>query len=182
MRLKIIVLFILVIVFVANSFKISAHEVSWPGKRLRKAFLEAEGFKQRQVSLTKSQINFIEKELGEKIGSEDTSPVFYIAYRGKKVIGVIVFVDAFGEYGKIELSVVMGPNGKVKNVDVWEQSDTRKIQEKPFLNQFIGKKAFEPFEIGKDITPVEDAKISSRAVAKAVKKALLLIYQVFLRR
>lgn len=166
-----------------------AHEVSWPGKRLSKLLPEASNFKQRQAPLTSSQIAELENIHKVKIGPEDRSPIFYFAY-GKSnsstgrppMLGIIVFVDVVGEYGPIELSVVLNSRGEVIKADVWEQSDTRKIQNKDFLSQFSGKRSADAFTIGKDVQAAKGAPVSSQAVATGVKKGILLMRTVFKKK
>lgn len=182
--------FLLFLVFSMLMFPLSAfaHEVSWPGKRLNKLLPEASNFKQKQKPLTSGQISELERTHKVKIGVEDRSPIFYLAYGEKDpdtgrppLLGIAVFIDVAGEYGPIELSVLMDKKGSVLKASVWSQKDTRKIQNEDFLNQFVGKTSKDAFKVGEDIEPAVKAEKSSQAVAKGVKKAILLMHTVFKR-
>lgn len=164
-----------------------SHEVNWPGKRLAKFMPEADSFKEQQMTLSVSQIAVIEKYPGITIGSEDRSPKFYLAY-GKpaspevkaSLLGIVVFIDTVGQYGKIELSVAMAPDGKVSRVDVWNHSDDTRITDPGFLKQLEGRTVKDEFHLGHEIKVPEDGpKVSYEAVSRGVQKALLLIQVVF---
>lgn len=182
------ILFVLVLSMLIAPLSSFAHEVSWPGKRLNKLMPEANNFKQKQKPLTAKQISELERTHKIKIGSEDRSPIFYLAY-GKKdpetgrppLLGIAVFVDVMGEYGSIDISVLMDKKGKVLKASVWEQKDTRKIQNKEFLSQFAGKTSEDAFKVGEDIEPAAKAEKSSQAVALGVKRAIVLMHSVFKR-
>lgn len=187
-RIKSVLLFLVfsMLMFPLSTF---AHEVSWPGKRLNKLLPKADNFKQKQKPLTSRQISELEKTHKIRIGVEDRSPIFYFAYgekdpdtRRPPLLGIVVFIDVIGEYGPIELSVLMDTKGSVLKASVWSQKDTRKIQNEEFLNQFVGKTLKDAFKVGEDIEPVVKAEKSSQAVASGVKKALLLTRTVFKRR
>ncbi|MFQ5681515.1 MAG: hypothetical protein ACE5GG_05670 [Candidatus Omnitrophota bacterium] len=140
----------------------SAHEVSWPGKRLAKLMPEAESFRQRQVSFSAEQPGSIEKDLGQKVSGEDRSPIFYVAYgKDKKTLGVVVFVDVRGGLGVIELSLAMDDKGRISKIDVWENEDSDKIEERKFLGQFIGKSDYDAFRVGDDVRAIEGQEASS---------------------
>lgn len=179
------------LVFLMGMFAVSTfgHEVSWPGKRLSKLLPEASNFKQKQTTLTSAQITELENIHKVKIGPEDRSPIFYFSYGAvdqstgrPSILGIIVFVDVIGEYGPIELSVVLNSRGEVIKADVWEQSDTRRIQNKDFLGQFSGKTSADAFTIGEDIQAAKGAQMSSQAVATGVKKGILLMHTVFKKK
>ncbi|MBY0415855.1 MAG: FMN-binding protein [Bdellovibrionales bacterium] len=170
---KIVSLF-LIIVF---SFSVNGHEKKWPEKRLRKAWPMAQSFTSKQVSLTSSQISQLTTD-GIKIGPEDRSPTFYFAQEKVasteklKSVGIILFIDEYGANGRIEISVAMGSDGKVKKVDLWEHSENSLISKDDFLNQFIGKTSKDAIVEDKDFQPVKEAYKASKAVALAVQKAL----------
>ncbi len=162
-----------------------AHERTWPAKRLQKTWPEAKKFSSKQVSLTPNQIKHLEED-GIRIGVEDKSPTFYYAERTdektgrKKTLGVIIFIDEYGANGKMEISVGMSAEGKIRRLHIWQHSEDRRVAGKKFLAQFIGKShagSFAPGEGG--YTPVEGAGKASGAVARAAEKALAITDAVF---
>ena len=92
-----------------------AHQRSWPGKRLAEALPEAKKFSQKQVALGTAQVEWIEKTLGSRIGTEDRNATFYVATdAGGRSVGVVFFLDVAGENGKVEMGVAMTPSGGVQ--------------------------------------------------------------------
>ena len=160
----------------------SGHEKKWPEKRLRQAWPEAQSFTSKQVSLTSSQIAELKTD-DIQIGAQDKSPTFYFAEvtqeKKTKKIGIILFVDATGENGVMEISVAIGLDGGVKKIDVWDHSEKASIANNDFLAQFVGKTSKNPLTVNKDYRPVTGAEKASVAVARAVNKALKIANIVF---
>ena len=171
-----------------------AHEAGWPGKRLAQVFPKAKDFKKRQVTLSAAQIARVEKATGSKLGVEDKSPTFYIAYgvvessildEGSKSdevkpIGAVIFIDTVGARGKMEVNVAISTKGKLYSVSFWKNKEGKKLENKEFLKQFNAKKkSTDPFLVGKDITAAPGAKKASQATATAAKKSWLMFQEVF---
>ena len=165
-----------------------SHESEWPGKRLAEVFPKAKKFKARQVTLTAEQIARIEKETGSKVEGEDKEPTFYVAYgqaqEGKsdelQPIGAVVFIDAVGQRGNMEVNVAITPSGTLKAVSLWKHQESKQLESQEFLKQFEGdKKATDAFHVGKDITAVPGAEKASQAMATAAKRGLLMFLEVF---
>lgn len=128
---------------------------------LKKLFTEGERFKQ--------------KNLGGQ--------VYFLAYdRGDNLIGAGIPVNTVGYGGKVKMLVGVDSSGKVINFQILEQNETpglgAKITRQDFIRQFKGKNKEEialtiddPGE-GK-IEAITAATISSRAVVKGIKEALL---------
>lgn len=160
-----------------------AHERVWPGKRLASVWPEAARFTLKQVNLSASQFAHLEGD-GITVGTEDKTPVFYFADRagkgkGPRTLGVVLFVDEYGDNGKMEISVGLTAQGAVEKLDIWEHSEAKSIASADFLNQFIGKTHADSLEAGKDYKPAAGAPKASAAVARAVKKALSITDAVF---
>jgi len=165
-----------------------SHESAWPGKRLAEVFPKAKKFKSRQVTLTAEQIARIEKETGTRIEGEDKTPTFYIAYGpgedGKsgelQPMGAVVFIDAVGQRGSMEVNVAITPKGTLRAVSLWKHQESKQLESKEFLKQFEGdKKVTDAFQIGKDITPVPGAEKASQSISTAAKRGLLMFREVF---
>lgn len=179
---------ILFLVSVALANTVFPHEKTWPEKRLRQAWPEAQSFTSKQFTLTSGQISELKSE-GIQIGSEDRNPTFYFAQKKEtpsdtkaKTLGIILFIDASGENGSIEISVAMGTDGQVKKADIWEHSENSLVAKENFLKQFVGKNSKDTFIISKDYTPIAGAEKSSEAVARAVKKALKISNAIFAKK
>ena len=164
------------------------HESAWPGKRLAEVFPKAKKFKARQVTLTAEQIARIEKETGSKVEGEDKEPTFYVAYGpvegGKsdelQPMGAVVFIDAVGQSGNMEVNVAITPKGTLQSVSLWKHTESKKLESPEFLKQFEGdKKVTDAFQVGKDITAVPGAEKASQAMATAAKRGLVMFQEVF---
>src|SRR5262249_11514236 len=71
----------------------------------------------------------------------------------------------------------ISPEGKVTEVVIMEFRENRgwEVREKRFLNQFRGKSVRNAIRVDEDIINYTGATLSSKAVARGVKKALLLL-------
>ena len=92
------------------------------------------------------------------------------------VKGKAVTCEAQGYSAPIQLLVGVGQNGKVVGIKVLSQRETpglgANITDSKFLKQFIGKSAKDSIEAKQDIDAITGATISTKAVCKAVRKAL----------
>ncbi len=170
----------LVLFFMAGT--VIGHEKKWPEKRLRQVWPEAQSFTSKQVSLTSGQIAEL-KGNDVQIGAQDRSPTFYFAEvtqeKKPKKIGIILFVDATGNNGVMEISIAMGLDGGVKKIDIWDHSENASIAKENFLKQFVGMNSKSSFAVNKDYQPVVGAEKASESAARAVRKALKIANTVF---
>ncbi|MEK7395340.1 MAG: hypothetical protein AAB116_00235 [Candidatus Poribacteria bacterium] len=177
-----------VFIFILSSTLILAHEAAWPGKRLAGVFPNAKNFKARQVTLNAEQTASIEKATGTKIGTEEKTPTFYIAYgidkesKSDKLqsIGAVVFIDAVGERGNMEVNVAISLKGTLYSVSLWKNKESKQLGSNEFLKQFNEKKKPEdPFQIGKDIVAAKGSEKASQAIATAAQKGWFMFREVF---
>ena len=79
-----------------------------------------------------------------------------------------------GRHGPITFLVIIDSEGKIKNLSVVESNEVKggKVGKPRFLRQFIGKSSQDPIALRKDIDAVTGATVSSRAAARAARKAL----------
>ena len=153
-----------------------AHQKSWPGQKLTETFPSGKKFIQKQVNLNATQVKWIENGLGEKIRTEDNAPIFYSATSADGVAsGWVVFLDATGVNGKIEIGLALGPSGKVINVAILDSSESQDLRDPAFLKQFVGKMGAEKFKVGQDINSPKGQSRGSQAIATAVRRGLLLV-------
>ena len=152
-----------------------AHDRSWPGKRLGDTLPEANTFAQKQASLTAPQISWLEKNLGESIRAEDRTPRFYVGTaKDGAVAGTVLFLDATGLNGKIEIGLAIAPSGQVVRVVLFEHSERASLTSPTFLGQFAGKKAAHKFKVGVDVTSPSGDEKGAQILATAVRRGLLL--------
>jgi len=57
---------------------------------------------------------------------------------------------------------------------VYRESHGSEVHRKAFVKQYLGKTVKDPVMVGRDIKHITGATLSSRAVSKGVKKALIL--------
>ncbi len=95
-----------------------------------------------------------------------------VFYSGKE--GVASVQDHKGKWGDIKAIVLIGEDGKVKNLEIISSSEKRgrPIVMRSFLDQFIGKGIGDNLEVFKNINAVSGATVSSVAVTKMVNRAL----------
>jgi thiamine biosynthesis lipoprotein len=107
----------------------------------------------------------------------ETSYTFFINDRGGRPGGYAVVLNEIGKSEPITFMVGMTPDGKVAEVAIMVFRENRgwEVKEKRFLNQFRGKTAKSSIRVNEDILNYTGATLSSKAVARGVKRALLLL-------
>jgi len=166
----------------------SAHDLVWPGEKLKILFPQADSFEQKNLSVSDEQKSSIEKTLGSKLPEEDLKPSIYLAIiktgtdSPPRKAAAIMFIDAFGEGGKIEMGVVVSGKGEVMKIHISENKESSKITREVFLKQFEGKKATDLFKVGSDITAPDAVAKSAQAVASGARRGLLVINEMFRKK
>lgn len=107
----------------------------------------------------------------------ETSVTFFIATQDGKPMKYAIVMNEIGKSEPITFMVGIGPEGKVTEVAIMEFRENRgwEVKEKRFLNQFRGKTAKNALRVDEDIINYAGATLSSKAVARGVKRALLLL-------
>ncbi|HEX8947970.1 MAG TPA: hypothetical protein VF790_03345 [Dissulfurispiraceae bacterium] len=171
--------------YAAPSF---AHDLVWPGEKLKVLFPQAESFEQKNLYVSDQQRANIEKVLGGRLPEEDIKPSIYLAVvrtapgAPPRKAAAMMFVDALGEGGKIEIGVVVGGKGEIVKAHVFENRESEKVTRPDFLRQFAGKKAADPFKVGADITSPPGKEKSAQAIATGVRRGMLIISEMFKRK
>lgn len=113
----------------------------------------------------------------------DTEVDFFFAEKDGKRYGVAIVDTEPGKWGPVKYIIALDAKGVVRNVKVlsYEEKRGRPIARSSFLNQFNGKSSSDPIEVGKDISGISGATISSRSSAFAVKKAIVLYEELYLK-
>lgn len=109
---------------------------------------------------------------------------FYFASKGGKRFGVAIIEIEPGKWGPITFIVAMTLRGAVKKVRVLEYIEKRgrPIARRSYMNQYRGKTTKSVLTVGRDITGISGATISSRAATFTVKKALILYEEFYLKQ
>ena len=107
--------------------------------------------------------------LYEKTEAEE----IYLATQNNELVGCCVSLSENGFGGAISLLVGLATNGQVSGIEIISMSETPGIGSKAkndtFLNQYKGS---EPFVIGENLDAISGATVTSRAITRAVNRAL----------
>ena len=125
-------------------------------------------------SLSEEQRNHLESVTGLRF--REPSYNFSIVEHQGKIAGYALILDEIGKSEPITFMVGMSPEGKVIDVAVMIFRESRgwEVKESRFLHQFHNKRANDPIQIDRDVINYSGATLSSRAIARGVKRALLL--------
>ncbi len=109
---------------------------------------------------------------------------FYFAIRNGKKIGVALIDVEPGKWGPVEFIIAMDfkPTVRVVKVMSYQEKRGRPIARSSYMQQYEGKTTADPLEVGRDITGISGATISSRSATFAVKKALVLFEELYLKK
>jgi hypothetical protein len=93
-----------------------------------------------------------------------------------------MFIDAYGEGGKIEMGVVVSGRGELVKIRLFENKESPELAQQAFLGQFEGKKATDPFRSGADIAAPAGTNKSAQAIASGARRGLLIINEMFRKK
>ena len=176
---------ILLLFFASVSF---AHDLVWPGEKLKAMFPQAESFEQKNLYVSDEQRAAIERALGSKLPEEDLKPSIYLAVVRSgpeaplRKVAAMMFIDAHGEGGKIEMGVVVSGKGELAKIHIFENKEPEKVTQQLFLKQFEGKKASDLFKAGADIKSPAGVEKSAQAIASGARRGLLIINEMFKKK
>src|SRR5215475_839912 len=105
------------------------------------------------------------------------SYTFFVATQDGRPAKYALVLNEIGKTEPITFMVGMSPEGKITEVVIMEFRENRgwEVKEKRFLNQFRGKSVRNSIRVDEDIINYTGATLSSKAVARGVKRALLLL-------
>jgi Na+-translocating ferredoxin:NAD+ oxidoreductase RnfG subunit len=164
-------------------------------KALKEVFWSGAQIESETVELSGDTLENIKKRLGgslvyEQQGSESAkvsekhSVEFHFGLKDGKKRGVAIIDVEPGKWGPVEFITAMDLKGTVKRVKVmsYQEQRGRPIARNSFLNQYRGKSSRSTMQVGKDIIGVSGATISSRSATFAVKKAIVMYEEVYLKK
>src|SRR5215475_2411905 len=107
----------------------------------------------------------------------ESAYTFFIAAQDGRPSKYALVLNEIGKTEPITFMVGMSPEGKITEVVIMEFRENRgwEVKEKRFLNQFRGKTVRNAIRVDEDIINYTGATLSSKAIARGVKRALLLL-------
>lgn len=180
-----VVVFFFVAVIGSAAF---GHDLIWPGEKLKALFPQAESFEQKNLYVSDEQHSSIEKALDVRLPEEDLKPSIYLAVvrsspdAPPRKAGAIMFIDAHGDGGKIEMGVVVSGKGELMKVLIFENKESPKLIDPSFLKQLEGKKASDPFKTGNDIKAPAGMDKAAQSIASGARRGLFIINEMFRKK
>jgi Na+-translocating ferredoxin:NAD+ oxidoreductase RnfG subunit len=167
---------------VSSSLAASGHAQVYYSVRglLAEQFQQSEIVDFQRIQLSKDRRKDIERQLGQKLDKEEY--IFYVAHSADHVDGYALFDREIGQHEYIDFATFFDCDGRVTRVEVvaYREPYGDGIRSKRFRKQFVGKAADSGFRPGHDIDVISGATLSARAMAKAVKRATLLLHDAVL--
>lgn len=141
---------------------------------LKIVFAKATDIHEEVKSLTAEQRDRLQKE--SRLRFPEPVYTFSVAQGKDGRLGYALVMNEIGKSEHITFLVGVSPKGEVTDVVVMEFRESRgwEVKEKRFTSQFKGKKRKDPVRVNQDIMNYTGATLSSEALARGVKKALLL--------
>jgi thiamine biosynthesis lipoprotein ApbE/Na+-translocating ferredoxin:NAD+ oxidoreductase RnfG subunit len=127
----------------------------------------------------------VRKQLEDSSGLRFPEPsfTFLIADNKREATGYAVVMNEIGKSEPITFMVGMSPEGKVGEVVLMTFRESRgaEVREPRFMRQFRGKTASSPLRVNQDVINYTGATLSSKAIARGVKRALRLLERFYPR-
>lgn len=116
-------------------------------------------------------------------GEEKVPLTFYRAVKDGQTMGIALIDSQPGKWGEIEFMIAFNEDGSVSKVVVMSSSEKRGrgLSRASFLKQYEGKTADSELQVRKDINAITGATISSECGTFAVKRALLVYEELYLK-
>lgn len=142
-------------------------------KALAEVFPDAKRVEKIQLRFTPQEKRRLEGRCGRRL-FEKGFEVFRALGEGNQLTGYAIVTDEIGKYQPITFIVGVSPRARVTRVAVmvYRESIGHEIKRSRFLRQFNGKTTRSPLRVNRDIIHISGATLSSRAIARGVKKVL----------
>ncbi len=159
---------------VAAALPASAQTFATEAEALQAAFGAGASFQREEKTLIAPDRQKLEESTG--LHFREATYSFVVAERNGKAAGYAVVMNEIGKSEPITFLVAMSPAGKVTDVIVmvFRESRGAEVREQRFARQFRGKTVADPLRVNQDILNYTGATLSSSAVARGVKRALVL--------
>jgi electron transport complex protein RnfG len=145
-----------------------------PDEALKLIFKDSQEVIKEDHPITSDAEQKISKMLGYDLPKSDYP--FYLGRTNGKVDGYAVIDDEVGKVLPITFVTRINPDGKVAAVEimVYRESHGGEVASRRFLNQFRDKSLNDELRLHGNIVNVTGATLSSQALVKGVKRALIL--------
>ena len=122
----------------------------------------------------------VERRLGGPLPG--AAYVFYHAETGGNRDGYALFDSERGQHELIDIGTFFDAEGSVTRVEIlaFREPYGDGIRSQRFLHQFVGRRADDSFRVGQEIDAVSGATISARSLARAVRRAAVLLEEAVL--
>lgn len=146
---------------------------------LKKVFPQADSFVTKPLGLTADQRKKIEARLGAKLEDHDLKAPAYIASSKGRSVGIVWATDAHLKRGNADVIVGVGLDGKVSGVAL-DHNKVQGLDKAAYLDQYRKLTTKSAFQHDKDLKALAGQEPSSKMVAAAVKKSVIIIDESFL--
>lgn len=165
---------LIAILLVAGAADAEAGKARTTQQILRDFFPRSERVSFVKLDVTAERRATIEKRLGQRL--QRASYYFYVATTAGRIDGYAFIDDELGQHEPITFAVRLRTDGVVDRQEVlaYREAWGEEIRDPRFRRQFVGKRASDPCQLDVDIDAVSGATISSGAMARGVKRALVL--------
>ncbi len=195
---------IIVLLSVITMFSVTSSAVTLltEEQALKEMFPDMDNVTSETLTLTGDEIALIKGRLGGslvhyQVGSqsekvaEKTVIKFYIGTKNNEKVRVAMVDEQPGKWGPVQFIIALDTStGKINNLAVmaYVEKRGRPIAMRNFLKQFIGKGSSDHISVRSgpgvriDINAISGATISSDCTCFAVKKAIALYEEVFVKK
>lgn len=96
--------------------------------------------------------------------------------------GWFVIDEVVGKHEHIKYAVAIGLDGAVRGMEILEYNESYgyEVRDASWRQQFVGKTARSPLELGEDIKNISGATLSSKHLTNGIKRVLVM-YELALR-
>jgi hypothetical protein len=135
-------------------------------------FPSADRFEERDLHLTDSDREKIEKKSGAKVRLPDLKA--WHAWQGKTELGYFLVDEVYGKHEFITYAVALDKSGGVRRVEILEYRESYggDVRNPGWLKQFVGKAPGARLELDKDIVNITGATLSCKHVTDGVRRLL----------
>lgn len=152
-----------------------------PDEAAKMMFPESGHIRTEVVTLSPEQKTLIEERIGWHF--PETTFDFFIGETKGKIDGWAIVQHTIGKHKPMTYMVGVDPQGEVFNVEVLVFREARgsEVRMKRFNYQYQGKTPYHPIRINRDIINISGATMSVRSMSAGVKRALVLVEELYLK-
>ena len=140
---------------------------------------KATTFDKQDLHLSDDQMSRIQDTLGWDV--QENHFTYFNVFKDDDFLGYAMIINEKGKYRPITFLAAISPEFMVKDVVVmvYREKIGSAVRKKRFLKQFKNKSLADAIQVDNDIMGISGATISSWSLAAGVKKALVILEDVF---